>query len=154
MTYKKDEYGFSLLELIVVLAIMAILGATLVPQFTTISTRARLTSDVTTVKALQQQVDLYKADVGIDPGKIEKGSALDSSVIEALKEENYLDEKYLNNNMLTIQTDGAACMYSSELKHFVLVVNEAAYNQLRTKDPNKDFWIIKSGEKGVTLPNS
>ena len=75
-------------------------------------------------------------------------------MIEALKDENYLDEKYLNNNTLTIQTDGAACMYCDEVKHFVLVVNDEAYGYLRTKDPNKDFWIIKSGEKGVTLPKA
>ena len=152
MKQTKVEAGFSMIELIVVVAVMAILGAVIVPQFSTISARARLTTDAASIKVIQQQIDIYKADVGTTPGTFNvDGDINEGKVLKDLLANGYLDTKYLMDSKLMLQTTPAACKFSGELNHFVLVVDEANYDMLKVNDANKDIWIVKDGEKDVTL---
>ena len=64
---KRNEKGFTMVELIIVVAIMGIIGALLVPAFGAMSTKARLTTDLSSVKTLKRTVDSYKAELGSYP---------------------------------------------------------------------------------------
>lgn len=56
-----NEKGFTMVELIIVVAIMGIIGALLVPSFLEMSRKAKLTTDVSTIKTLQRTIDAYNA---------------------------------------------------------------------------------------------
>lgn len=54
--------GFTLIELIIVLAIVAIIGAILIPNFLNTTDRARLRSDIQSTRVLQNAVDLHNIE--------------------------------------------------------------------------------------------
>ena len=83
---KRNEKGFTMVELIIVVAIMGIIGALLVPAFGTMSAKARLSTDIATVKTLKRTADSYKAEQGSFP------TATDLSTLASeLTLKNYLD---------------------------------------------------------------
>ncbi len=59
---KTDNKGFSLVELIVVIAIMAVLVGVLAPQFTKYVERSRKSTDVQNVAAIVTACDVYQVD--------------------------------------------------------------------------------------------
>ena len=93
---RKNEKGFTMVELIIVVAIMGIIGALLVPAYGTMSTKARLTTDISTVKTLKRTAESYKAEKGAYPIATDL-----ESLNEILTEANYLDSE------ASFQTAGA-----------------------------------------------
>ena len=101
---KKTSSGFTLIELIIVLAVVAILGAILIPNFLNTTDRARLRSDVQSARVLQNALDLHN---------IEQRTQLTSSneinaVIQTLAALGYIDA-----NRTAAQTAGAAFAFGS-----------------------------------------
>lgn len=150
MRLQDNEKGFTLIELIVVVAIMGIIGAVLVPQFTTMSLRSRMSADVSAVKVLQNQVDIYYADTGTWPGAGEDGKVKDAEdVIEALINDNCIDDKYLeasddsgSNKRIHLQTGSAKLQYSQEQNRLFLTVSEEDYKKVRSDNADRLVWII------------
>jgi prepilin-type N-terminal cleavage/methylation domain-containing protein len=89
--------GLTLVELIIVLAVLAIIGAILVPNFLNTTDRARLKSDVQSAIIIQSAIDLYIS---------EQGKALPSGTIESILE-NLAKSGYLKDNSSKIQTPKA-----------------------------------------------
>lgn len=85
---KRNEKGFTMVELIIVVAIMGIIGALLVPAFGTMSAKARLSTDISTVKTLKRTADSFKAEQGAFP--VSTGDNL-STLVTKLKASNYLE---------------------------------------------------------------
>lgn len=77
----KREKGFTLIELIVVIAILGVLAAMVVPRFVSTTADAKQTAADATVKTIQSAVELYRAE--------DKG---DSPSIADLVTAGYLDE--------------------------------------------------------------
>ena len=93
---KKKITGFTLLELLIALAILAIIAAILIPNFFATTDRARLRSDIQSARVIQNAVELYRA---------ERGQAPDGNmtvVLESLTEAGFLRAAYTD-----IQTEGA-----------------------------------------------
>ncbi len=63
---KKDNKGFSLVELIIVVAIMAILVGLLAPQYIKYVEKSRKSADASNLSEMVNAVQIYAADV--DPG--------------------------------------------------------------------------------------
>ncbi len=89
---KQNQKGFTMVELIIVVAIMAIIGALLVPAFGQMSAKARVTTDVSTVKTLKRTVDNYYADKGEYPNASSSPAVSNAvDLVAHLKAKGYLD---------------------------------------------------------------
>lgn len=88
--YLKKEQGFSLIELLIVIAILALLAMLIIPRLTTSLDSAQLTTDQANVKLLQSAVERYYFDKGEYPTT----GGGDSGDIDCgkLVAEKYIDE--------------------------------------------------------------
>lgn len=135
MKTQKNQKGFTLIELIVVVAIIGIIGAALVPQFATMSKRAKMSTDVSTVKTAQGQVEVYYQDMGTWPG------ADYGEVMSNLVSNSYLDSRYLSSGELLIQTESATVEWDDSTHKLALSVTAddlSLYNKKADKDQG---WI-------------
>lgn len=116
----RSEKGFTMIELIIVIAILGILAAILVPSFAQMTRKSRLNADISTAKQFQTQMDLYVADHdgkyptaaggGSAPASADKGFA----VADELVTENYLKSSDVDKGKGPIlQTDKAALYYDA-----------------------------------------
>ena len=94
---KKINRGFTLLELLIALAILAIIAAILIPNFFATTDRARLRSDIQSARVIQNAIELYRAERGALPD-----SASFSDVLGILSEAGFVDVNYEDT-----QTEGA-----------------------------------------------
>ena len=97
--------GFTLIELIIVLAIVAIIGAILIPNFLNTTERARLRGDIQSARVLQNALDLHNLE---RTPAIPAGTAI-TSVISALE-----NQGYINRRRVAVQTPGAAFVLTNE----------------------------------------
>jgi prepilin-type N-terminal cleavage/methylation domain-containing protein len=93
----KKAKGLTLIELIMVLAVIAIIGAILIPSFMNTTDNARLKSDVQSAMVIQNAMDLYRAERGADVTGV--------TMTDRLK--HLSDYGYLKAGQLMIQTPGA-----------------------------------------------
>ena len=135
MKTQHNQKGFTLIELIVVIAIMGIIGAVLVPQFSTMSLRSRMSTDVSTAKTVQNQAEIYFADTGAWPGSAA------GSIVSLLGSTSYLDPKYLSNSTtVKLQTSGATLEFDSASSLIYVKVGPSDYNKFNTNS-DKGIWI-------------
>ena len=155
MKLQNDEKGFTLIELIVVIAIMGIVGAVVVPQFQVMSLRARMSADASTAQVLQNQVEIYYADTGIWPGSKdasggEVAEPQAEDVLKVLVDDQCIDEKYLkgegDNKEVRFQTDKAKLAYDKDNHRLYVEVPEESYKKLRKSDTEKKVWLAIPGK--------
>ena len=65
LSLKPGQEGFSLIELVVVVAVLAVLSAIAIPQFTNISDKARTTAAMNTVATVAKECAAKIADQGV-----------------------------------------------------------------------------------------
>ena len=106
--------GFTLIELIIVLAIVAIIGAILIPNFINTTDRARLRSDVQSARILQNALELYNVE---QPNPMALTGA--AQIIERLDNLGYVDAR-----RVVEQTAGAN--FSVEGGRIVLNISDAS----------------------------
>lgn len=63
----RKNQGFTLVEILIVVVIMAILAAAIVPQFTDSTTDAKASTATMNLRTLRSQVELYKFQHAGDP---------------------------------------------------------------------------------------
>ena len=89
--------GFTLIELTVVLAILAIIAAILVPTFLITTDRARLRGDIQTARIIQNAIELYH----VERGRFPEGASVDRKI------ETLSDAGYLPRRTIRLQTQSA-----------------------------------------------
>jgi len=67
-----NRRGFTLLELLIVISIIAILAATMIPNFIGFDTEARLASTQTNLRTLRKRISLFRTKEGRYPEKLEE----------------------------------------------------------------------------------
>jgi len=109
----KNIKGFTLMEVVIVIAVIAILSAVLIPSFTGYTERARLRSDIQSARTVQNAIDLYRAEVGKDAGT-DAGTEAKSADINAIIA--YLAGKDYLAGSPVLQTEDAQWNYDSTSK--------------------------------------
>lgn len=74
--FKKNKKGFSLAELIVVIAILGILAAIVVPRVAENTDQARIAHDRATLRTVQGAVNMFHAQHGRFPGTNADGTVI------------------------------------------------------------------------------
>ncbi|MDE7207327.1 MAG: prepilin-type N-terminal cleavage/methylation domain-containing protein [Lachnospiraceae bacterium] len=88
---KLNNKGFSLVELIIVIAIMAVLIGVLAPQYLKYVERSRVSADADQVDTFISAVEIYSASNGVVAGQIKFGAdgkitSVDTAVTAALSD--------------------------------------------------------------------
>jgi len=86
---KKFSRGFTLLELLIALAILAIIAAILIPNFFATTDRARLRSDIQSTRVIQNAIELYRAE----RGQVPEGTSMES-MLENLTTAGFIRAQY------------------------------------------------------------
>ncbi len=121
-----DKKGLTLIELVMVLAVIAIIGAILVPTFLSTTDKARLKGDVQSAKVIQNAMDLYQAEHGVAvPGNTMQ------QILEKLAETGYLRE-----GQISIQTALAVWEKNADMG-VVVNINGCDRNSVRIKAFNQ-----------------
>ena len=80
--------GFTLIELLIVISIIAILAATIIPNFIGFDTEARLTATKTNLDTLRTRIILFRAKEGRYPNSIQE--LLDTYYLDVGVKKSYL----------------------------------------------------------------
>ena len=83
-----NNKGFSLIELIVVIAIMAILVGALAPQYMKFVERSRKSTDVQNVAAIKSALEVYAADPMVTTNALESGEVTITTTETAVSDSN------------------------------------------------------------------
>jgi prepilin-type N-terminal cleavage/methylation domain-containing protein len=78
--------GFSLVELLVIIAVIAILAAILLPVFFRAKVQAKRTADITNMSSIQRALHLYKADQGGFPPLLIQAAEYNGNVLKRISE--------------------------------------------------------------------
>lgn len=95
---EKNTKGFTMIELIIVVAVMGIIGAVLVPAFGNISAKSKISTDISTAQTIKRLIDAYQAEGNT---KTILGSDKKEGIGEKLYEASYLESKTIQ-----LQTGG------------------------------------------------
>ncbi len=68
----EKQKGFTLIELLIVISIIAILAATIIPNFVGFDTEARVAASKTNLDALRTRITLFRAKQGEYPVRLEQ----------------------------------------------------------------------------------
>ena len=136
--------GFTLVELIIVMAIVAIIGAILIPSFLNTTDRARLRSDVQSVRVLQNALELHNIEQVIP---IATGTAMDD-IITTLDERGYIDAR-----RVAVQTPGASFILNSGgnvALNIAGVTNSNVRTTLYSQLSDQERHYVVGGQAGYT----
>src|SRR5688500_14510278 len=80
------QKAFSLVELLVVIAVIAILAAILLPVYFRAKVQAKRTADVTNMAAIARALSLYKADQGGHPPMLIQAAEYNGNMLKRISE--------------------------------------------------------------------
>ncbi len=108
MSYKTNQKGFTIVELLIVIVVIGILAALVITTFTGIQQKARDTERTTDIKALHGQVEAFYAQKGFYPSIADMNdSSWRSTNMKGLDQEALKDPKGSGYNLVATPTANA-----------------------------------------------
>lgn len=110
---KMDKKGFTLVELMVVLAILGLLAAVGVPQYRQVMERARIGRDLAAIATVQTAVNAFLGETGWDPedSELEDLSNLEATSLITGKTVSFMSDFWDDNALPNLESssfkDGA-----------------------------------------------
>jgi len=122
--------GITLIEVVIVLAVIAIIGAIIIPNFISTTDKARLKGDVQSARVIGNALGLYNAEQSKSmPAKDMAG------IIKELGAKGYIDEA-----QASIQTEGASWLLDAagvvvvDISKCGEAIRKEVYNQLNDQE--------------------
>ncbi|HWI41477.1 MAG TPA: type II secretion system major pseudopilin GspG [Verrucomicrobiae bacterium] len=112
-----NERGFTLIELMVVIAILGLLGALVAPKLMGRSDDAKIQATKTQIQQIQSALKLYRLDNGVYPSTEQGLQALVSKPTTGVIPKNYKAEGYLESKSLPKDSWGNDYAYLSPGEH-------------------------------------
>ena len=133
---KFNRKGFTIVELVIVIAVIAILSAVLIPTFSSLIRKANISSDTVLCKNLNTALNIAEVE-----NKIEDFD----DVIDAIKEHGYLIAN------LNAKTNGCFFVWEEETNQILLVDGNDGYKVLFSikegyGDPDESWYFAISSE--------
>lgn len=109
---RKNVFGFTLMEVIVVIAILGAMTALALPRFTGVLENSQKKTDEANIRIVESAIELYQAEKGVIPAKV---TTFDGLVTELH------DAEYLKNTVIKPESSGNKFIYDSGTKTVSLV---------------------------------
>nr|WP_305038483.1 leucine-rich repeat protein [Halanaerobium polyolivorans] len=123
----KSQTGFTLIELIVLIAILGILSAIAVPRFSGVIERAHISADQTKLRTLNSVTSIARIAMDSDDPFIDVNKS-DEELISFLQERDYLDGQF------KAQTEDADFVWSFDDERWYLMIDGSSLHYLLTTD--------------------
>ncbi len=148
----KKKNGFTLLELLIVVSIIAILAATLIPNFVGFDSEARITATKTNLGSLRTRLSMFRAKEGRYPQALDELTSttyndlgIEKPYLESIPVE-FISNKEGNNTVENINSsdpmpnDGGWVYFMDKAK--IVVDQEDALDQKwgKAKDQKPSDW--------------
>ena len=112
---KNNQKGFTLVELIVVIAILGVLAAVAVPNYMNYLYRSRVNADITTAAEVVKAARVMYISTGVDPTLTAVLAEMDMDGEKALANSGEKEEGYISSVLVNFAGDGAT-KYSVDVK--------------------------------------
>ena len=122
--------GFTIVELVIVIAVIAILSAVLIPTFSNLIRKANISSDTVLGRNLNTALNVYEVENGVDSFE---------DVLDTLKENGYLIAN------LNAKADGCYFVWESKSNQILLVDSKNNYEVLfsiKEYEPIGETWYF------------
>ncbi|MEG0153212.1 MAG: type II secretion system protein, partial [Cellulosilyticaceae bacterium] len=104
---KENQKGFSMIEIVIAIALIGIMSAALAPSFMDITRKTKLKADIQSVETFQNIIEIYSADHdGKLPGNQTESKVpieVEASVYKALFDGGYIGIKDLEGETGTLK---------------------------------------------------
>lgn len=148
----ENQKGFSMIEIVIAIALIGIMSAALAPSFMDITRKTKLKADIQSVETFQNMIEIYSADHdGKLPGnqtESKEPGEVEASVYTALLDGGYIGIKDLEEKTRTLklQTDAASLKYDWAKEQVVLGIeygnNKKVVRLAHDLSSREKEWII------------
>lgn len=138
------QKGFTLIELIITIALLGILSAIIVPNFMGTIQKAKLRVDIQSVQSVQNMIEVYVAECdGEFPGGVipEDNSSL-KDTFKALIDKEYMRKQDFDEDLqLILQVGDAEVRYRKSKEQVILLIPYTMKEQYEQLSKREQQWV-------------